>query len=64
MLSDEFMDEMGANLDAQREGRGCEHDWDLGAGQTQVMHNGAFEILDVCVRCGAERHTGTYDSVL
>lgn len=42
----------------------CYHDFDLEAGGTQVQHNGAFELLDVCVKCSAIRHTGKWTSVL
>jgi hypothetical protein len=42
----------------------CDHDYDRGAGGGQVMHSGAFEILNVCVKCGDVQHTGKYDSIL
>jgi hypothetical protein len=53
-----------ADLAHEHEVATCEHDFDIGAGQGQVMRSGAFEVLDVCVKCGLVLHTGRYDSVL
>lgn len=59
-LTDEEMDDQGRRI----EETDCDHDYDLGAGEGQVHRNGAFEILDVCTKCGDERHTGQWSSVL
>jgi hypothetical protein len=56
-LTDEFMDEMGTDLECPHNDTGMEP-------SSTVNRNGSVEMLLVCYDCGAYRPTGTYDSVL